>query len=137
MSTVFIRSGGSIHKIDPPTDPHGAERFAAALAKRDIELVPDELVTETTSRHGGVIYVLAAPVPASDDQADTADGDAKPPAKKDLVARALELGIAAKQSWSTGRLTAEIAAAEEDADAGAVPASDDQADTADGDAPGE
>ena len=65
--TVFVLGpSGVAEKIDIPTDPHIAERFHASIASGQFRIVDESDVEETTTRHGGVIYVLKT---AGDDSA--------------------------------------------------------------------
>lgn len=122
MTTVFVQgSSGAIDKMDIPTDPHGAERFRDAVASQRFVIVPDDRVIESTSRWGGVVYVIDPSV-AMDQTAVPAevevDEDGSPlqsQSKQDLFEVATELGIETKASWSKAQLIAAIDAAEVEA----------------------
>lgn len=131
---IFVQgSSGSISLMDVPTDLHARERFDTAIAKGELKVLDPSQVIETTSRHGGVVYLLdptvAPPVPA-DDVTDASASAAEPaPAdesevagsdglddmtKADLVGLASSLGIEPASSWSKPRLIAEITAVRDD-----------------------
>lgn len=127
---IFVQgSSGSISLMDVPTDLHARERFDTAIAKGELKVLDPSQVIETTSRHGGVVYLLdptvappePAGIPASDDPAPVAvepeavgADDLDDMTKADLVELATSLGIEPASSWSKPRLIAEITAVRDD-----------------------
>jgi len=116
--TVFVLgSSGVAQKIDIPADPHAAERFHASVASGEFRIVDESEVESTTTRHGGVIYVLKT---ASDDSTKPA------PRKRAASKKAAEQVTPQAETDGTPEANAEEDAPEADADES--PAGDEQTD---------
>jgi hypothetical protein len=119
MSTVFVEgSSGSIIKMDIPTDPHGAERYAADIANGRLTVIDESRIIETRNPRwpDSVIYQIdrsvaaKADVEANASVVDQPGSELADKSKPELFDMAAGLGVETKASWSKAQLIAALEA---------------------------